>query len=329
MLGAIVARVRYVESGGERLSVIGLGTYQFGSKDWGYGEHYASHDAIDILNRALDLGVNLVDTAELYGFGRSESIVGRTIADRRDKVFVASKVFPVLPIPQVLAWRAASSARRLEVSQIDLYQLHWSNPVVPLSAQMRGMRALQRAGLIRQIGVSNFSLVRWRAAELELGGPVFSNQVRLSLVARRPLDAMTKWAEANARVVIAYSPLAQGLLSGRYDESNRPGAMRASSPAFLPENLRRARPLLETLKAVATAHGVTSAQVALAWVLRYPQVVAIPGASTVSQLERNVEAADIELSDDDAAQLLAAAEAYQPTTGAAAAAGVVRARLKR
>jgi aryl-alcohol dehydrogenase-like predicted oxidoreductase len=306
--------VRYVESGGERVSVIGLGTWQF--------------DSIDILQRALDLGVNLVDTAEYYGFGRSERIVGRAIADRRADVFVASKVFPVLPLRGVVSRRAAGSARRLGVDQIDLYQLHWPNPVVPLTEQMAAMREVQRSGLIRQIGVSNYSLERWQAAEGALGGPVFSNQVHFNLVARHPLEGMTDWAAANDRVVIAYSPLAQGLLSARYDPEHRPTAMRASSSTFLPENLRRARPLIEALREIADSHGATPAQVALAWLIRHRNVVAIPGASTVAQLQRNAEAADLELTDDDAHRLLAAAEAYRPVSGAAAVPVLLRTRIE-
>ncbi len=316
--------MRYVDVAGERLSVIGLGTWQFGAREWGYGSHYAEHDAVDILASALDLGVNLIDTAEIYGFGRSERIVGRAIADRRSEVFLATKVFPVLPVRSVVVRRAAGSARRLGISQIDLYQIHQPNPLVPLTEQMAAMRALQRSGVIRQIGVSNYTLARWQAAEGALGGPVFSNQVRFNLVDRRPLKEMTQWAADNDRVVIAYSPLAQGLLSGRYDAEHRPTAMRASSPAFLPENLDRARLLIETLKDIAAAHDATAAQVALAWVVSHRNVVAIPGASTVAQLKRNAEAAELELTAEDLHRLLDAAEAYHPIGGLASVPSLAR-----
>ena len=304
--------MRYVEAAGEKVSVIGLGAWQFGSREWGYGSHYAEHDAVDIVNSALDLGINLIDTAEIYGFGRSERIVGRAIAGRRSEVFIATKLAPVLPVRAVVAWRAAGSGRRLGVSQIDLYQLHQPNPAVPLTEQMAAMRALQRSGVIRQIGVSNYSLARWQAAEGALGRPVFSNQVRFSLADRRPLKAMAEWAATNDRVVIAYSPLAQGLLSGRYDAEHRPTAMRAHSLAFLPENLDRARFLISTLTDIAKSHDATAAQVALAWVVSHPNVVAIPGASTVAQLKRNAEAADLELTADDQHRLMDAADAYRP-----------------
>jgi aryl-alcohol dehydrogenase-like predicted oxidoreductase len=320
--------MRYVEAGGERVSAIGLGAWQFGSRQWGYGSHYAAHDAIDIVHRALDLGVNLVDTAEAYGFGSSERIVGRAIAGRRAEVFVASKVLPILPLRAVVARRAAGSLRRLGVEQMDLYQLHGPNPVVPLTEQMAAMRDLQRRGEIRQIGVSNYSLRQWQAAEEALGGPIWSNQVQFNLIDRRPRQGLAQWAAANDRVVIAYSPLAQGLLSARYDEEHRPTAMRANLPGFLPENLRRARPLLDALREVAARHDATPAQVALAWLISHPNVVVIPGASTVGQLQRNAEAADLELTDDDAHQLVEAAEAFRPLGRVAAARALLRARVR-
>jgi aryl-alcohol dehydrogenase-like predicted oxidoreductase len=316
--------MRYLEIGGERVSVVGLGTWQFGSREWGYGSHYAEHDAVDIVEHALDMGVNLIDTAEAYGFGRSERIVGRSIAGRRSEAFVATKIFPLLPVRAVVARRAAGSARRLGIAQIDLYQLHQPNPLVPLGEQTAAMRSLQKSGVIRQIGVSNYSLDRWQAAEGALGGPVFSNQVRFNLVDRRPLKTMIKWAQDNDRLVIAYSPLAQGLLSGRYDAEHRPTAMRASSPAFLPENLDRARLLLGTLRDIASSHEATPAQVALAWVISHPNVVAIPGASTLAQLQHNVEAADLELSAEETHRLNDAAEAYHPLSGMAVVSPLVR-----
>jgi aryl-alcohol dehydrogenase-like predicted oxidoreductase len=321
--------MRYVEVAGERVSAIGLGTWQFGSKEWGYGAHYAEHDSVDIVHRALDLGINLIDTAEMYGYGRSERIVGRAIAQRRAEVFLASKVLPVMPLRGVITRRAVGSARRLGVAQIDLYQIHWPNPAIPLTEQMAGMRALQRTGVIRQIGVSNYSLERWKQAEGALGGPVFSNQVRFNLVDRRPLEGMTEWAEANDRVVIAYSPLAQGLLSARYDAEHRPTAMRASRVAFLPENLDRARVLLDAMREVAGHYDATPAQVALAWLISHPNVVAIPGASTVAQLQRNAEAADLELTVEDGHRLVEAAEAYHPLSGVESVPSLVRAWAAR
>ena len=319
--------MREVDVGGVRLSVIGLGTWQFGSREWGYGRDYAATTAVDITHRALDLGINLMDTAEIYGFGRSERILGRALGDRRDEAFIATKLFPVLPVGPIVEQRARASARRLGVSVIDLYQLHWPNPVVPLEATMAGMRDVYEGGLIRYVGVSNFGLRRWQHADGALGRPVLSNQVEYSLVARRAEAQLLPWAQANDRIIIAYSPLGQGFLSARWDGTTIPGGVRSNNALFLPENIERGRALLDALRDIAHAHDATPSQVALAWLIRKPNVVAIPGASSVEQLEANAAAADLDLTDDDNERLTLAAEAFEPITGPAAIPGLVRARL--
>src|SRR6266481_2970150 len=233
----------------KKVSKIGLGTWQFGSREWGYGD-------------------------------------------------------------------AVASAVRLGVRKLDLYQVHQPNPAVRDSTIMRGMRALQRTGLVDEVGVSNYSLRRWMAAEEALGSRVLSNQVRYSLADRRPERDLVPYAEAYGRVIIAYSPLAQGLLSGRYDASNRPAnPVRANSALFLPENLRMATDLVAALRRIADAHSATPSQIALAWLIRNPVVVAIPGASTVAQLERNAAAADIDLSDEEYKLLKDESDRFRPVTG--------------
>jgi len=319
--------MRHVEVNGVRLSAIGVGCWQFGSSDWGYGESYAEGEAPRIVDRALELGINLFDTAEMYARGRSERILGRALAGR--PAFIASKMAPFLPLASTVVKHGHASLERLAVPTMDLYQLHWPNPVIPLSQQLGGMRELQSEGAIVNVGVSNYSLARWRAAEQALGGPVLSNQVNYSLVLRKPDAALVPWAAANDRLVIAYSPLAQGFLSGRYDETNAPKDVRRNNSLFLTENLRAARPLLETLRGIARAHDATPSQVALAWVVRRPNVVAIPGASSVAQLEQNAAAADLELSDDEDRELVAASDAFRPVRGPAAVPKLVRRRLRR
>jgi len=321
--------MRYVEVGGARVSVIGLGTWQFGSREWGYGSEYAEGTAVEITQRALDLGINLIDTAEIYAFGKSERIVGRAIAGRRDEAFVATKVFPVLPLASIVTQRGRASAGRLAVDKIDLYQVHWPNPIVPLGQTMSGMRQLQEAGVVEHVGVSNFSLDRWRDAEAALGSPVLTNQVSYSLAVRGPDRELVPWAGENDRIVIAYSPLAQGLLSAKYDGTNTPGGVRAGNRLFLPENIERAKPLLDALREIAAAHGASAAQVALAWVIRRRNVVAIPGASSVAQLESNAAAADLELTDDEDFRLTAASDRFEPVGGPAAVGALIKARFGR
>ena len=282
------------------------------------------------MRRAVKLGVTLFDTAELYGFGRSERILGAALADTRESAFLATKLFPLFPVAPVVEQRAVASANRLGVRRLDLYQVHQPNPLVRDGTIMRGMRALQRVGLVGEVGVSNYSLDRWRAAEQALGSRVLSNQVRYSLVDRSPERDLLPFAASTGHVVIAYSPLAQGLLSGRYHRDSRPSnSLRAASPLFLPENLDRAGDLIAVLREVAGAHAAPPSQIALAWVIRRPGVVAIPGASSVGQLESNVAAADIDLADDEYQALCAAADRFRPVTGRAALPGLARARLAR
>src|SRR3954467_4666538 len=294
------------------VSRIGLGTWQFGSREWGYGESYASGQAGEIVRRARELGVTFFDTAEIYGFGRSERILGEALGDERTEVVVASKIFPVAPFPAVVRQRWAGSARRLGLTRIPLYQVHQPNPVVPDSVIMPGFRQLLAEGRIGAVGVSNYSLERWRAADAALGAPVVSNQVQFSLAHAAPLDDMVPFAERESRVVVAFSPLAQGLLGGRYTVSHRPGGVRAVNPLFGTENLRRVAPLLDLLREVADAHDAKPAQVALAWLIGLPRVVVIPGASSVAQLESNAAAAAIALRPDEQATLTAAARAFSP-----------------
>ncbi len=319
--------MRYVEAGGARVSSIGLGCWQFGSHDWGYGKEYGDTVAVPLVHYALDHDVNLIDTAEIYAKGVSEAIVGRALEGRRDEAFLATKVVPTWPTADRVEEHGRLSSMRLGVQTIDLYQQHWPNPAVPIRSTMEGMRRLQDDGIIRHVGVSNFGVNRWKAAERALGRPVLSNQVRFNLLQRKHDDGNVPYAQGNDRIVIAYSPLAQGVLGGRYDAAHPPsGPTRLNNPLCLPENLARAGALIDALRRVAAAHDATPAQVALAWLIRKPNVVAIPGASSVDQLRHNIEAADLELSDAEADELTAESERFAPIGLPAAAAARLRAR---
>jgi aryl-alcohol dehydrogenase-like predicted oxidoreductase len=318
-----------VEVGGVRLSAVGVGCWQFGSSDWGYGEAYGDTTAGRIIERALDLGVNLIDTAEVYARGVSEAIVGRALRTRRDEAFVATKLLPVWPTSTRTYEHGRLSRLRLGIDAIDLYQVHAPNPAVPARSTMAGMRRLLDDGIIRHVGVSNYSAKGWRAAEDALGSPVLSNQVQYSLLFRKHEAENLAHAQQNDRLLIAYSPLAKGLLGGRYDATNIPTSpARRNDPHFLPENLERATPVIEVVRRVASAHAATPAQVALAWLLRRPNVVVIPGASSVEQLEHNVAAADLDLTDDEDAELTAASDRYEPIGPAATAKGMLTTRLR-
>ena len=284
-----------------RVSAIGLGTWQFGSREWGYGSAYARDEAKTIVQRALDLGVNLIDTAEVYGLGRSESIVGQAIRGRRDSVFLATKIFPI-GLPFMIERRARGSARRLAVDKIDLYQQHWPSRLFTARATMPRMRRLVEEGLVAHVGVSNHTLRAWQQCEDALGRPVLSNQVLFSLAHRDPERDLVPWAQQKGRIVIAYSPLGQGALSGKYQDAP-PKNFRRMRRNFTAEGRARLAPVIAALREIGLGHGATPSQVALAWLIRKPNVVAIPGASSLHQLEENVAAADIELTDEDAARL--------------------------
>jgi aryl-alcohol dehydrogenase-like predicted oxidoreductase len=293
--------MRYLDTDtAKRISKIGLGTWQFGSAEWGYGDEYSKRRAGAIVRRAVELGVTLFDTAEIYNSGNSERILGRALGSRRESVFIADKIFPVAPGVTLMKQRAMASAKRLGVSHLDLYQVHYPNPLVSDRGIMRRMRASQRAGLVGEVGVSNYSVERWRSAENALGSRILSNQVQYNLADRSAENDLLPFAERHGRIVIAFSPLAQGLLSGRYQDANRPGdRVRATSPHFRPESLERTKPLIGVLREIAEGHGATPAQIALAWTIQHPFVAAIPGASSIEQLEMNAAAAEIRLSDDE------------------------------
>jgi aryl-alcohol dehydrogenase-like predicted oxidoreductase len=220
-------------------------------------------------------------------------------------VFLATKIFPI-GLPFQVGGRARRSARRLGVDRIDLYQLHWPSLLFPPRATMPRMKKLVDDGLVVHVGVSNHSLAEWQSAESSFGGPVLSNQVRFNLGDRSPERDLLPWAQQHGRVIIAYSPLAQGLLSGKYQQSP-PRNFRRARRVFSADSRARAQPLISALAEIGAREGATNSQVALAWLIRKPNVVAIPGASSVRQLEENVAAADVELTDEDDERLSAVA----------------------
>jgi aryl-alcohol dehydrogenase-like predicted oxidoreductase len=313
--------MRYMEIGGLRVPVIGLGAWQFGATEWGWGRDLGPPEAQAILARARELGMHLVDTAEVYGGGESERQVGRFLATpgAREATVLATKVAGTWPSEERVMAAARGSLDRLGTERIDLYQVHFPNPLVTPASTMAGMRRLQAAGLVDQVGVSNHSLARWVRAEAALGGPVLSNQVRYNLLSRRPERDLLTYAANAGRLVLAYSPLAQGVLGGRYSAANPPDGVRTANLLFSEENLRRAAPVLDALRELAAAHDASPAQVALAWVVHHPNVVAIPGARSLAQLESNAAAGDLVLAPDELAHLTAAADRFEPAWVSSAA----------
>jgi aryl-alcohol dehydrogenase-like predicted oxidoreductase len=297
--------MRYIEVDGLRASRIGLGTWQFGSREWGYGEQYASETAPALLRRAIELGITMIDTAEAYGPARSEAIIGEelsTLSDHeRSALTVATKLMPVAPAEPIVAWECAGSRRRLRTDALDLYYIHWPNPFVTPKRIGQAVRPLLREGLVRRFAVSNHTIAQWQSFEKGLGAKAIANQVQFSLVSPSPARELVPYAAETNRLIVGYSPVAQGVLAGRDPKTlpfaRRTGLRRAGGPAVAA--------LQQAIAEVAIANSATPAQVALAWVISHPNTIAIPGARTVQQLELNAAAADLVLSDDELARLTA------------------------
>jgi aryl-alcohol dehydrogenase-like predicted oxidoreductase len=295
--------VRYVEFGKWRLSKVGLGTSQFANPGWGYGEDYRPHD---LVRRALALGINHFDTSDFYGAGHSERILGAVLGDV-EGVLVATKLFNIAPSARLVMARARASAGRLG-GPLGLCYLDWANPSFSDRSLMAGMRRLRAEGLVAEVGVSSYDQARWQAAERHLGAPVLVNQVCYNLLYRDAEEALLPWAAAEGRLIVAAMPFATGFLAGAYHRGKRvTGPWRTSDPLYSPDSLRRTAELAGTLGEVARAHDATVAQVALAYVLRRPNVVAVPGAATAGQLAENAAAADLELKEDECRGLAEAA----------------------
>ena len=316
--------MKYLNIGSKKVSVIGIGAWQFGSNGWGWGSEFGPREANEIISRGMELGINLIDTAEMYGGGQSEEIVGKAITGRSSEVFLASKVSPHHLFYKSLIKAANKTLKRLEVPFIDLYQIHWPMPLIPPSSTMRGMRHLQSNDKIGHIGVSNYSLRQWIHFERILGGPILSNQVNYSLLNRSPEKSLIPYAQENQRYIIAYSPLAQGLLSGKYTPRHLPRGVRLANNLFNPDNVRRVENLIDTLRQIGKAHSATPAQVALAWVIHHPNVIAIPGAKSIAQIEENAAAAEIELSDSEYTTITDASNQFVPIRGFTSAISLIR-----
>jgi myo-inositol catabolism protein IolS len=270
---------RELGKSGIKISAIGLGTWQWGSREWGWNRLYKKSDVMGAFQKAMEFGINFIDTAEVYGRGKSERILGEAIHEKREDVVIATKVWPWnLSYSRVL--RAAErSLYRLGVDVIDLYQVHWPNPFVSIRGTMRAMKKLVQDGKVRTIGVSNFNLKRLKAAQEALAPlELVSNQVRYNLIDRQIEEELLPYTRTEKVTIIAYSPLAQGLLTGRYTRGSKPTSLvQTINPGFSSRNLARLLEVNQALSEIAKRHGRTPSQVALNWLTRKENVVAIPG----------------------------------------------------
>jgi diketogulonate reductase-like aldo/keto reductase len=256
---------------------------RLGQGAWRIGEQNTRRQSeIAALRAGIDLGLTLIDTAEMYGDGRSEELIAEVISDRRDEVFVVSKVLPQNATRAGTMAACERSLKRLKTDYLDLYLLHWRQSE-PLDQTLEAFTRLQSAGSIRAYGVSNFDRDDLEeAAALDGGANVAANQVLYNLEHRGIEWDVVPWCRERKLPIMAYSPLGSG-----------------------GQTLRR---LLgdRALRAVAERHSATPAQIALAWVLRHPDIVVIPKAGTPQHVRENQRALEIELGDDDLRELDAA-----------------------
>lgn len=252
----------------EAIPVLGQGTWMMGE------DRRRAADEVAALKLGMDLGLTLIDTAEMYGDGGSEEIVGEAISGRRDEVFLVSKVLPSNASRNAAIRACEASLNRLRTDRIDLYLLHWRGGV-PLAETVAAFEELQRAGKIRHWGVSNFDTADMNELEgLQGGRNAQVNQVLFNLTRRGIEFDLLPWCRGRGMPVMAYSPVEQGELA---DDAG--------------------------LGAVAARHGVTAAQVALAWVMAQDGVIAIPKASRLEHVRQNAAARDIRLTPEDLADL--------------------------
>jgi len=273
---------------------MGLGAWAWGDRlFWQYGHGYTDEDIAEAFRTSLAAGVNLVDTAEVYGSGRSEHLLGQFIKNTDKSVLVATKFFPVpyrfTKKSVVLALRG--SLERLGLERVDLYQLHWPSPVLPNEMFVEGLALAVKEGLTRAVGVSNYEINQMQMAQNILskhGISLTSNQVEYNLLERRVEKSglLDRCKETGVRL-IAYSPLAMGMLTGKYTtETLPPGARGRKYAAYM----RGLPALIARLTEIGENHGgKTPAQVALNWVIS-KGALPIPGAKTGKQAEQNLGA---------------------------------------
>ncbi len=288
-----------------KISPVIMGTWQAGKDMWAGIDDTETTRA---LRAAFEAGITTIDTAPIYGDGHSERMVGSALADVRDQVVYATKVFSnQLNYSQVIE-ACHRSLKNLKTDYLDLYQIHWpsgswGSEIVPVEETMRAMNDLKRQGKIRAMGVSNFS--RTQLEEAAGYGRIDSLQPPYSLFWRHVEKDAMPYCNANNITILAYSPLAQGLLTGKFgpDHKFAKGDHRSKNRLFKPENYRRVQQAQGKLLTIAERHRVSLARLALAWVIAQPGTSAIAGARNTEQVRDNAKAAEVRLSPDDLAEI--------------------------
>jgi aryl-alcohol dehydrogenase-like predicted oxidoreductase len=305
-------KMRTLGKNGPELSVIGLGAWAIGGP-WLYGWGPVDDDeSIRAIHEAIELGINWIDTAAVYGLGHSEEVVGRALSGMRERVFIATKCGLVWDEggnvannlrPESIRKEVEASLRRLRMDVIDLYQFHWPDPATPVEESCETMVRLQEEGKIRYLGVSNFDVSLLQACETR--AHVQSLQPPYSLLNRRVETDILPFCAQHDVGVIAYSPMQSGLLSGAFDMTKlAPDDWRRKYEWFQEPRLPRALSFVETLRPLAAEYGMTVGQLAIAWVLAHRAVTsAIVGGRTRAQVREFVRASEMIFSKEHYDQL--------------------------
>jgi len=302
---------------GERITTIGIGSFALGGNNWRFAWGAQDDEAsIAAIRRGLDLGVNWIDTAPVYGFGHAEEVVGRALEGRRNEVFLATKCGRVWekgsldPKPNLKAESVRkeidASLVRLGTDRIDLYQIHWPDPEADVEEAWTVVAEAVKAGKIRYAGVSNFSV-----AQLERVGkihPVASLQPPYSMLRREAEAELLPYCGKHKIGVVAYSPMQMGLLTGAFSRERIASLpeddLRRRNPQFQEPALGATLELVEKLEPIAKRLGITLARLSLAWALRRPEMTSvIVGARRPSQIEETAPASGVKLSESDVAAI--------------------------
>jgi aryl-alcohol dehydrogenase-like predicted oxidoreductase len=298
----------YTSLGSSKIMVsrMGIGIWSWGARFfWGYGKKYQENDLEEAFRIIVAERINFVDTAEVYGNGRSEKILGKFLRKHPDRMVIATKFFP-------FPWRIRSqgarraihlSLKRLGLSQIDLYQLHMPFPPYSNEFWLRKLVPLVQSGYIKAIGVSNFDLEQTKQAKelLEnLGVPLISNQLRYSLLHREiERNGLLDYCKEKNISIIAYSPLGMGMLTGKYSTASPPHGIRQSAYKYTPEYLKKIQPILNLMREIGRSHGnKTISQVAINWTIS-KGTIPIPGVKNPRQALDNIKAIRWQLTPGD------------------------------
>jgi aryl-alcohol dehydrogenase-like predicted oxidoreductase len=306
--------VEYTKSGDKEISRIGFGTWVMGGSDWGL---QSDSDSIDALREGIRYGCTHIDTAQAYGHGHAEDLIGKVIGNHREKLFIASKTGcrPPHKIEQTIQL----SLRRMKTDYLDLYYIHWPSSRIEHAPVMEILQKLKCQGIIRAVGVSNFSVEQM--IDCMRAGPIDVHQLCYNLLWRWPEREVLPYCNQNGIQMVTYSTLAQGILTGKFERDTffNPGDHRSSNVFFEPDVWSHVYHAVAEMQKVAQQEGISLASLAVQWVLQKETVLSsLVGARNALQARQNASLLDIKASDAALKKLTEISDAvmeYIPDTG--------------